>query len=307
MTFLNSIFGENNQALMLVILFIGLTVALILLFWVWRKITSGSQLRGGRSRQPRLSVTDAAIVDDKRRLVLVRRDNVEHLLMIGGPGDIVIEQNIVRHQASVPQAMAVPEAPVEPQQVGEKPQVAEVPADNGRTSRLASAGAATIAAAGAATGAAAAMGDSVKERASALINGRSNGARAQQPAVEAASDDPMLDDFDVENFDLDGESEVASAEDVASLEAELETELVSAETQSEHTSQTSFVETGREPDFDAMLNEHISSPAANDGRPANGFKGTAPAIDAAPEPVPSPANDMEDEMQKLLNELSVGR
>jgi hypothetical protein len=45
---------------------------------------------------PRLAVIDAAAVDGRRRLVLVRRDNVEHLLMIGGPSDIVVEPNIVR-------------------------------------------------------------------------------------------------------------------------------------------------------------------------------------------------------------------
>ena len=39
---------------------------------------------------------DAAAVDGRRRLVLVRRDNIEHLLMIGGPTDIVVEPNIVR-------------------------------------------------------------------------------------------------------------------------------------------------------------------------------------------------------------------
>src|SRR6187401_3618741 len=49
-----------------------------------------------RGRMPRLAVIDAAPVDGRRRLVLVRRDNVEHLLMIGGPSDIVVEQNIVR-------------------------------------------------------------------------------------------------------------------------------------------------------------------------------------------------------------------
>lgn len=45
---------------------------------------------------PRLAVIDAAAVDSRRRLVLIRRDNVEHLLMIGGPSDIVVEPNIVR-------------------------------------------------------------------------------------------------------------------------------------------------------------------------------------------------------------------
>src|SRR5471030_2690192 len=50
---------------------------------------------GARGRQPRLAVIDAATVDGRRRLVLIRRDNIEHLLMIGGPTDLV-EPNIVR-------------------------------------------------------------------------------------------------------------------------------------------------------------------------------------------------------------------
>src|SRR5438105_5032760 len=49
-----------------------------------------------RGRQPRLAVVDAAAVDGRRRLLLIRRDNVEHLLMIGGPTDVVVETNIVR-------------------------------------------------------------------------------------------------------------------------------------------------------------------------------------------------------------------
>ena len=56
---------------------------------------AGSEQRR-RGRQPRLAVIDAATVDGRRRLVLIRRDNVEHLLMIGGPTDLVVEPNIVR-------------------------------------------------------------------------------------------------------------------------------------------------------------------------------------------------------------------
>src|SRR5689334_2867722 len=56
-----------------------------------------------RGRQPRLGVTDVAMVGDgRRRLLLIRRDNVEHLIMTGGPSDIVIEQNIVRATPAVP-------------------------------------------------------------------------------------------------------------------------------------------------------------------------------------------------------------
>ena len=53
-----------------------------------------------RGRQPRLAVIDAAAVDGRRRLVLIRRDNVEHLMMIGGPTDVVVEPNIVRAAAA---------------------------------------------------------------------------------------------------------------------------------------------------------------------------------------------------------------
>jgi flagellar protein FliO/FliZ len=55
---------------------------------------------GTRGRQPRLAVVDYASVDGRRRLLLIRRDNVEHLVMIGGPTDVVVESNIVRASAA---------------------------------------------------------------------------------------------------------------------------------------------------------------------------------------------------------------
>src|SRR5215472_1354189 len=68
--------------------------------WALRRFGSGSFRDNARGRQPRLAVIDHASVDGRRRLILVRRDNVEHLLMIGGPTDIVVEPNIVRAIAS---------------------------------------------------------------------------------------------------------------------------------------------------------------------------------------------------------------
>jgi flagellar protein FliO/FliZ len=56
-----------------------------------------------RERRPRrVAVIDAAAVDRRRSVVLIRRDNIEHLLMIGGPTDVVIEPNIVRTGAREP-------------------------------------------------------------------------------------------------------------------------------------------------------------------------------------------------------------
>jgi hypothetical protein len=77
-------------AFLVVLALIGLTA------WLVRRF--GANRLGGatRGRQPRLAVIDAATIDGRRRLVLIRRDNVEHLLMIGGPTDVVVEPNIVR-------------------------------------------------------------------------------------------------------------------------------------------------------------------------------------------------------------------
>jgi hypothetical protein len=66
-------------------------------------------------------VLDAAAVDARRRLVLIRRDDVEHLIMIGGPTDIVVESRIVStvagntsaddREAAKPAMQARPQAP----------------------------------------------------------------------------------------------------------------------------------------------------------------------------------------------------
>jgi len=77
-------------AFLVVLVLIGVTA------WLVRRLSTHRLGATGRGRQPRLAVIDAATVDGRRRLVLIRRDNTEHLLMIGGPTDVVIEPNIVR-------------------------------------------------------------------------------------------------------------------------------------------------------------------------------------------------------------------
>lgn len=86
-------YGNN-----LIVAVVGVGLALLVLaivLWILRRRGGAAPfIRGGRNRQPRLQVLDATAVDARRRLVLVRRDNVEHLVMIGGPTDIVIESGI---------------------------------------------------------------------------------------------------------------------------------------------------------------------------------------------------------------------
>jgi flagellar biogenesis protein FliO len=94
------------------IAFVAVLVLIGLVAWLVRRF-AGNRLGGsaGRGRMPRLAVIDAAAVDGRRRLVLVRRDNVEHLLMIGGPSDIVVEQNIVRAAPARDQVATRPDTP----------------------------------------------------------------------------------------------------------------------------------------------------------------------------------------------------
>src|ERR1700726_4826627 len=98
----DTLFGEG-YAFKILFAFIVVFGLLALALWLVRRF-GGERLGNGttRGRQPRLAVIDAASVDGRRRLVLIRRDNVEHLVMIGGPTDVVIEPNIVRATATAP-------------------------------------------------------------------------------------------------------------------------------------------------------------------------------------------------------------
>ena len=68
-------------------------VALMLgLSYVLRRLNNIQPVK--KTRQRRLSVIEILPVDGKRRLVLVRRDDREHLLMFGANGETLIESGI---------------------------------------------------------------------------------------------------------------------------------------------------------------------------------------------------------------------
>jgi hypothetical protein len=71
-----------------------LLVIVLVIIRLVRSMTFGTFVAGGRNRKTRLAVMDATAVDSHRRLVLVRRDDIEHLLLIGGPTDVVVEREI---------------------------------------------------------------------------------------------------------------------------------------------------------------------------------------------------------------------
>lgn len=68
-----------------------------------KRIAGGraAELEGGRNRVPRLGLVDSFDLDRQRKLLIVRRDNVEHLILVG-PTDVVVESNIVRAASAAP-------------------------------------------------------------------------------------------------------------------------------------------------------------------------------------------------------------
>src|SRR5262249_44648376 len=115
---MESMFGAEGSLIVRFVVAFVIVLALIgLTFWLVRRFgATRVGTAAQRGRQPRLAVIDAAPVDGRRRLVLVRRGNVEHLLMSGGPSDIVVEQNIVRAvPVTAPREVPVPRAPGAPE------------------------------------------------------------------------------------------------------------------------------------------------------------------------------------------------
>src|SRR5579883_1356161 len=92
-----------------VVAFVAIIALMAGAFYLLRRFGAGALASGSvRGRQPRLAVIESAAVDQRRSLLLIRRDNVEHLIMIGGPSDVVIEPNIVRGIPTAPAREAPP-------------------------------------------------------------------------------------------------------------------------------------------------------------------------------------------------------
>jgi hypothetical protein len=85
--------SEFSDSLIYVVSFMLLIGVCVLGFWFARESfgVGGSLFN---SKQRRLGLVEATSLDGRRRLLLVRRDNVEHLIMTGGPIDVVIETGI---------------------------------------------------------------------------------------------------------------------------------------------------------------------------------------------------------------------
>ncbi|PLX36631.1 MAG: hypothetical protein C0605_08050 [Hyphomicrobiales bacterium] len=90
---------------------------IFLLTWILRRFSGlGDGQPAFSRREKRLRVIEGASLGNRHRLVLIQRDQEEHLLLIGGATDLVIERNISRLAAApaTPPARPAPSQHIEP-------------------------------------------------------------------------------------------------------------------------------------------------------------------------------------------------
>lgn len=92
-------------ALLFVLGLIGLLAFVLRRFGMGVVRVSPAYRSKGRSAERRLAVIEVASVDARRRLVLVRRDDTEHLILLGQTSDLLVESGI---KAGQPRAVGEP-------------------------------------------------------------------------------------------------------------------------------------------------------------------------------------------------------
>lgn len=94
MQFITSLFGGSGNTYLTALFALGAVIVLIILgVWLLKLVFNVSS-NGVRGRNRRLAIIDTLMVDQKRQLLIVRRDNVEHLILTGGNQDLVVEAGI---------------------------------------------------------------------------------------------------------------------------------------------------------------------------------------------------------------------
>lgn len=99
MQFLSSLFG-GSDVLTAVFALLTVLVLIVAAVWVLKFVFRASDVVG-RGRNRRLTLVDSMTLDPKRQLHIIRRDDVEHLILTGGPQDVILESSVPVEKAPV--------------------------------------------------------------------------------------------------------------------------------------------------------------------------------------------------------------
>lgn len=94
--------------------FLSAFVFVIALMLILGAVARRFSAQGGgfvtQAKTRRLNIVEQRIIDSKHRLVLVQRDDVEHLLLVGAENDLLVESNIKPKAKVKTKSVAKPKA-----------------------------------------------------------------------------------------------------------------------------------------------------------------------------------------------------
>ena len=101
MQFLTALFGGAENTVLNAAFALGIVLVLVLLgLWAMKFFMQASaNLSRGRNR--RLMVVESVQIDTKHKVTILRRDNVEHVIMTGGAQDVVLETGIAVEKVGI--------------------------------------------------------------------------------------------------------------------------------------------------------------------------------------------------------------
>lgn len=71
--------------------------------WLAKRFGMGGRVNAVKRGERRLQIVETMTVDAKHRAVLIRRDDIEHLVLLGQTADLVIESGIKAPPAGEPE------------------------------------------------------------------------------------------------------------------------------------------------------------------------------------------------------------
>lgn len=83
---------------------------IVVLAWAARHFGLGSRMGANAGKRKRLSIVEVAPLDGRNKLVLVKRDGVEHLLMLGHNDPLLVESGIRPREAGGDAPDGLPES-----------------------------------------------------------------------------------------------------------------------------------------------------------------------------------------------------
>ncbi len=85
---------ESDSYIRFVLVLVFVLALIGLLTWLVRRFGLAGRMPTGGKQGRRLDVVEVAPLDSRHRLVLIRRDQTEHLVLLGTNADVVVESGI---------------------------------------------------------------------------------------------------------------------------------------------------------------------------------------------------------------------